>query len=220
MNTTFRVDVIEKYLSGITTDSFHRYTSWDHCYNAFSDGHYTDALPLHLGFYLASWGMYRGSAGLLQKNHLIHQGAIDIILSPKFNDLRCSLSKEVTRHTIDLTLELKGSLSRYYTGIFFTRGTKTKPISDTDTLLSKVMLGTMACVPAYDRYFLAGLSEEGLKHTKFDSDSLNELFDFSIVHKERIGEAQKLVQGKTKAHYPLMKVLDMYFWQIGFDVQP
>jgi hypothetical protein len=58
---------IEKYLSGITTDEFHRYKSWDNCFQAFSVSKQLEIQVLELAFYLASWGMYRGSSGLLQK---------------------------------------------------------------------------------------------------------------------------------------------------------
>ena len=58
----------------------HRYTSFDYCFNYFQAHHEAGALPalldgealqlscLHLGFYLASWGMLRGKAALLQRS--------------------------------------------------------------------------------------------------------------------------------------------------------
>lgn len=70
---------IEKYLSSISADEFHRYKSWDNCFKAFSPSTKSEVQALELAFYLASWGMYRGSSGLLQKNHLIHKGAVDIL---------------------------------------------------------------------------------------------------------------------------------------------
>ena len=47
--------------------------------------------------------------------------------------------------------------------------------------------------------------------------SLNELFNFIDSNKKEIGQAQNLIKSKTQRHYPLMKILDMYFWQIGYD---
>ena len=43
-----------------------RSRSWEHCYRVFRDARTDpspdyDYLSLHLAFYLASWGMYRGS---------------------------------------------------------------------------------------------------------------------------------------------------------------
>jgi hypothetical protein len=60
-----------------------RYASFDYCFNYFQearDNHETTRLAhddrlelscLHLGFYLASWGMMRGSGGL--HGHSLHE---------------------------------------------------------------------------------------------------------------------------------------------------
>ncbi len=75
---------ISKYLDGGVDSEGRRpdarYTSFDYCFNYFQAFHGagdTAALAapvnlqlscLHLSFYLASWGMLRGSAELLQKS--------------------------------------------------------------------------------------------------------------------------------------------------------
>lgn len=211
-------EVIEKYLFGIESDEFHRYKSWDHCFKAFGLSEKDDRLALELGFYLASWGMYRGSGGLLQKNHLIHKGAVDIIFSDKSLNLRCDEPNEVDINDIDYILALKGELSKYYGFIRFNRGNgKTSQISPTDTLLSKVMLGTLGCVPAYDRYFIDGLKEKGMRCYRFNTDSLLELFQFTDRNRNEIEEVQQTIRKKFQCHYPIMKIVDMYFWQIGYD---
>lgn len=99
--------VLDKYLYEITKDEFHRYRSWDNCFKYFSENKKTENHCLQLGFYLASWGMYRGSSGLLQKNHLIHDKAISIIFKSKYDRLRCNKEQEVDEKTILLLLELK-----------------------------------------------------------------------------------------------------------------
>lgn len=210
--------VIEKYLFGITSDEFHRYRSWDNCFHAFSISKQTDIQVLELAFYLASWGMYRGSSGLLQKNHLIHNKAVDIVFLKPNQKLKCNQTNEVSRENIEDILNLKDELAKYYSSIYFTKGAdKPKPISPTDTLLSKIILGTLGCVPAYDRYFIDGLKGMKMEHTGFNEASLNELFNFVDINQKEFMQAQKLIHGKTQRHYPLMKILDMYFWQIGYD---
>lgn len=212
------ITTIEKYLNSITSDEFHRYKSWDNCHEAFNVGKQTEIHSLELAFYLASWGMYRGSSGLLQKNHLIHKGAVDILFSDKSLKLKCNQTNEVNRNNINEILELKGRLADYYSKIYFTKGTdKPKQITPTDTLLSKILLGTLGCIPAYDRYFIYGLKEMRIKHFVFNDISLNELFDFIDRNKTEIETAQKFILAKTKRHYPVMKIVDMYFWQIGYD---
>ncbi len=209
---------IKKYLSGITADEFHRYKSWDNCFKAFSAVKQTEIQVLELAFYLASWGMYRGSSGLLQKNHLIHKGAVDLVFSKASQKLKCNQTAEVNRENIIAILELKNDLTVHYSSVYFTKGAdEEKKISPTDTLLSKIMLGTLGCVPAYDRYFIDGLKEMQMKHTRFNDASLNELFNFIDINKTEITKAQRLIKTKTQRHYPMMKILDMYFWQIGFD---
>lgn len=210
--------IIEKYLSGITSDDFHRYKSWDNCFRSFSTAKQTEMQVLELAFYLASWGMYRGSSGLLQKNHLIHKVAVDTVFSKTNQKLKCNQTTEVQKANIKSILVIKNELAKHYSSIYFTKGAdKPKPISPTDTLLSKIMLGTLGCVPAYDRYFIEGLEEMKMEHTGFNEDSLNELFNFIDKNKKGINQAQKLIMTKTQRHYPLMKILDMYFWQIGYD---
>lgn len=211
-------EIIKKYLSGITADEFHRYKSWDNCFHSFSSSTKSEIQILELAFYLASWGMYRGSGGLLQKNHLIHKGAVDIIFSKTSQKLKCNQTTEIKREKIKDIIAVKDELAKHYRSIYFTKGAdKPKPISPTDTLLSKIMLGTLGCVPAYDRYFIDGLKEMKMKHIGFNEASLNELFNFIDNNKNEIDEAQKLIRTETQRHYPLMKILDMYFWQIGYD---
>jgi hypothetical protein len=74
---------IEQYLSDRTPNG--RYASFDYCFNYFQAFHEQNRVAslansknmelscLHLGFYLASWGMYRGSTKLLKHSvrHLV-----------------------------------------------------------------------------------------------------------------------------------------------------
>jgi hypothetical protein len=211
-------NVLEKYLNTIVEDKFHRYRSWDNCFRSFNSSIQTEIQIIELAFYLASWGMYRGSSGLLQKNHLIHKGAIDILFSKTYQNLKCNPNNEVMREDISDILYLKDELAKYYSSIYFIKGAaKPKPIAATDTLLSKILLGTFACVPAYDRYFIDGLQEMKMEHTGFSEVSLNELFNFIDYNDSEIIHAQKLIFSKNQNHYPRMKILDMYFWQIGYD---
>ena len=78
MNT---VDLIIKsantYYTESRLDANGRYRSWEHCYKCFYDARNNpspdyDYLSLQLAFYLASWGMYRGSSFLLESNKNIH----------------------------------------------------------------------------------------------------------------------------------------------------
>ena len=71
----------------------HRYRSWEHCYSYFRrvrpDGLAADRdhAALQLAFYLASWGMYRGSSFLLQYAYTVHHCVIDLVAETRFDDL-------------------------------------------------------------------------------------------------------------------------------------
>ena len=217
MNKKLDNAFIQKYLNGILSHATHRYRSWDYCFNAFSEQEDLKNLPLHLAFYLASWGMYRGSSGLLQKNHSVHNKAVEIINSEKYKNLRCSEANEMNRGLIPLLMNIKKDLANHYRSIPFTKDEEEKYISPTDTLISKILLGTLGCVPAFDRYFNDGLRIENAKTINFDENSLNEIFDFIDNNKSDIIQFQKVIKQKTNSYYPVMKIIDMYFWQIGFD---
>lgn len=216
-------ETIKKCVDSISQDLHHRYRSWDHCHKAFAVSEKNDRHALELAFYLASWGMYRGSSGLLQKNHLIHEGAVDILFEAEALKLKCSSSLEVTRDDIGAILSVKKKLSDYYKPIVFVNGKEeTKNVSSTDTLISKILLGTLGCIPAYDQYFISGLKD--IKDKKrglstFNETSLNQLFDFIKEHEESIVSAQKDILAELGTHYPVMKIVDMHFWQIGYEAE-
>lgn len=211
--------VIEKYIEIAVSDKYSRYHSWDRCRDAFSGKLKASDHALELGFYLASWGMYRGSGGILQRNHLVHQGAVDVYFSEKFEHLKCTTLIEMNRALIKDILLLRDAIAAEYSSIYFKRGNQLmKPISTTDTLMSKVMLGTFGCVPAFDDFFIKGLKEHGIKKRKFNEEGLNAIFDFYDQHFAEINTSKELIFDKTGNHYPALKIVDMYFWQIGYDL--
>lgn len=81
-----------EFYIALKTDENGRYRSWEYCYSHFikargsKDVDY-DYLSLQLAFYLASWGMYRGSSFLLQKDYKIHIPVVKELLSDKYDTL-------------------------------------------------------------------------------------------------------------------------------------
>jgi len=53
-----------------------------------------DHLCLHLAFYLASWGMYRGSSKLLQKDYKVHATSVKELMKKEYINL-CALQCKV-----------------------------------------------------------------------------------------------------------------------------
>ena len=78
-------------------------------------------------------------------------------------------------------------------------------------------MGTLGCVPAYDRYFVAGIRSQKIAIGTYNIKSILQLVDFYEKNIEQLDSVQKnfIVADMP---YPQMKILDMGFWQIGFDL--
>ena len=215
---TFQPEKIIAFQNLLKQDTFNRYESWEHCYQAFKDiNKDDDYLALHLGFYLASWGMYRGSTGLLQKDYKIHTGAVAII-KKYYNDLRCSQNFEVSKDSINKILELKKELFDYYNQFKYqTKENTFEQKPPTDTLLSKIVLGTLGCSPAFDRYFNNGVKAHKIKATRFNQNDFEELFKFVERNRTNIERFQNELFQEEGIYYPVFKIVDMFFWNEGYS---
>ena len=221
------VDLIIKssteYYNNLKAGENARYRSWEHCYSYFIKGRSSkeidyDYLSLQLAFYLASWGMYRGSSFLLQKDYKAHIPVVKELLSKKYDALagiECiDFRKESNQRLlqdIDLFLE------QYYDKI--RREVKAQELKNqlSFTLITKILMGTLGCVPAYDRYFVAGIKNQKVATGSYNLKSIMQLVDFyekNSIRLEQVREKMK-VEGMP---YPQMKMLDMGFWQVGFEL--
>ncbi|WP_336093418.1 hypothetical protein [Leeuwenhoekiella sp. CH_XMU1409-2] len=197
------IEIIDKYLKE-NNKEFQRYNSWNHCYKAFGDlSKSNDELALHLGFYLASWGMYRDSSQLLQKDYTVHLQMVEVIRA--FQDLRCTTKFEVSINDLDRIIALIQATKEVYGSI---------GVTATNTLVTKIILGTLGCLPAYDRFFIAGLKQCKEPFTTLSKTSLTKLLGYVEQHKQ---ELESIKREKKLQGYPLMKLVDMYFWQIGYE---
>lgn len=202
-------------------DPHARYRSWEHCYGFFREHHrellqvknnqVKNNAALHLGFYLASWGMYRGSSFLLQHTHTAHMRVIDALALPQFRNL---WQHDVGSDSDDVKLaptimELVGKVKCAYEQ--FGRST--------DTLTSKVLLGTIGCLPACDRFFIKGFRVQGFKYSSLNKLFIDRILQYCIDSRQELARLQSKIIDRGGPRYPLMKLVDMHFWQIGFDLQ-
>ena len=95
-----------------------------------------------------------------------------------------------------------------------------------DTGIGKILLAPLGCIPAYDKYVVAGMKAEGLCGT-LGKKSLFDLVDYSRKHdlilKQIMTSVNADVQresGCSKLIYPVAKILDMIFWEYGYDLLP
>lgn len=221
------IEIVEKaimeFYHDLRQDEQARYRSWEHCYANFFAAHQdenrdNELLSLHLSFYLASWGMYRGSSFLLQKDYTVHLPVVKELLQAKYKPLmgiRCDqLLKESNQQ---LLAELEWFMRDYYDKIRKeVRGQELKN-QVSDTLITKILMGTLGCVPAYDRYFVSGIRQQKVASGTFGKRSLLQLAEFYEEHAARL-ELRRKEMTIGSILYPQMKLLDMGFWQIGYDL--
>ncbi len=218
------IESADYFYQELQNDEHGRYRSWEYCYSAFCDAREEpdpdlDYLSLMLAFYLASWGMYRGSSFLLQKDYKVHIPVVKEILSKKYDvlvDAECKeLEKEETRKLI--FYDLKNYMKEYYDPIRRTVSEKGLNNEVSDTLITKILMGTLACVPAYDRYFISGITAYKISTCNFNEKSLLKLIDFYKENYDDFEVARERMK-VGKRSYPQMKMLDLGFWKIGFDL--
>jgi len=203
------------YFGKIAGDPHHRYRSWEHCYQFFRNVKPSELVAhrqhaaLQLGFYLASWGMYRGSTFLLQHAYTVHLGAVDCLALPHFaplwdREFGCEATDvELVPVILDAAEEISKAYSQFG--------------EPTETLVTKVLLGTIGCLPACDQYFIAGFRGAGLGYSYLNAKFVKKLLAFSREHLTELRAEQATIRDHSGAHYPLMKLVDMYFWQLGYE---
>lgn len=199
-----------------------RSRSWEHCYRVFRDARTDpspdyDYLSLHLAFYLASWGMYRGSSFLLQKDYKVLVPIVEKILKPEYDclfGLACTdLRNDDVREQL---MELSGDIADDFRPIRNEVAGRVVGSQVSPILITKILLGTLGCVPAYDTFFGIGAEYLGLEEKDYNEDSLLELAAFYEAHNDRLEEARRGMRVGDLI-YPQMKLLDMGFWQVGFE---
>ena len=191
-----------------------RYASFDYCYNYFqsfrdkeclsklSDEDNIQVSCLQLGFYLASWGMFRGSSFLLETSVRYLMRMIENIA--KFDRKIWAVDVDCySKGNVDLLLECKKM-------IISSLGKENNP---TDTLITKIMLGVFGNVPALDDNFCKGLKIR----KSLDRHSLAFVSEFYQRNKPIIDQCEIYTldfnSGKeTKRKYKKAKLIDM----IGF----
>ncbi|GFZ94018.1 hypothetical protein GCM10008018_45600 [Paenibacillus marchantiophytorum] len=216
-------DVISKYHLLLRLDKHHRYKSWEHCYRYFNKNFISvqneevlDHGCLHLAFYLASWGMLRGGAFLLQKDYRVHEYFLKEVVTKshyhKYYDRELHLNmNKISIEGIDELIQ--DTTDAFINNIPQING-EDKMINVTDTLASKILLGVYGNVPAYDRYLKAALKRHGIKQ-QFDEESLMEIVDFYYLNRDEFEKCQRLFREDGSTYTP-MKLVDMYFWQVGY----
>jgi hypothetical protein len=218
------------YLDGSPTSdgrmADERYASFDYCFNYFQSFRDTRnvrqlASPqsmqlscLHLGFYLASWGMYRGSAELLQKSARYLVPVVELIASTD----RLILTSGETPWDIDLDCYTETNIDLLLLAAARIRDVRP---AMSDTLITKIMLGVFRNVPAFDDNFRYGCKVARICAT-FGKKSLNEIREFyrrnaAVIDKYRVPSLDFVTGQQTGRAYTRAKVIDMAFFMEGLN---
>ena len=217
-----------------TKDSkYHRGKSWEHCYiffrqyrNLRENPELMDKAALHLGFYLANWGMFRNSF-LMETDYYFYVPIIKTLIQEKYdalwesdvwNDEKQNELQKNLSLLFELEEDLRDVLKKEKQHIHKGK-TNEKAWNTSETLITKIIMGTMSCVPAYDRYFKEGLKKISPSRgsTSFNKKSFEALLELS--KKEPLNEiyTSSIRIGETERNYPPMKLLDLYFWLRGYN---
>lgn len=174
-----------------------RERSWDVCFEHF---HTTDNPAesmelscLHLGYYLASWGMLRGSSFLFRETNLLHYVPVIEVIERHHGVMRGVDTDDyrdpaTVAHLWEVWRELRQAL--------LPDGGRAT------TLVSKVMMGVWGCLPSFDTFFmrtfrsLAVTPAERRAFAGVTDDALTILADFQGTHATVIDE--------LRAEYPLI----------------
>ena len=199
-----------------------RSRSWEHCYRVFRDARTDpspdyDYLSLHLAFYLASWGMYRGSSFLLQKDYKVLSPVVEEVLKPEYDCLFGVACADLRKLEVQAMLtNARNYIADYFDPIRKAVAGREVASSVSPVLITKILMGTLGCVPAYDRFFVDGIKKYKVTTQEYSPSSVLALADFYEAHNGRLEEARRGMRVGDLT-YPQMKLLDMGFWQIGFE---
>lgn len=233
-----RIDALNNKERRYTVEGkeFKRGNSWIYCHRAFSacagkklnDRNYDD-LALQLAFYLASWGMYRGSSFLLNMDYKIHIQPVKMMMEKQYRRLfACGnpFADEETAQAykkllFDPETGIYRRIEEFYIKAHRAFANDQERSNESDTLLTKILLGVYGCIPAYDRYFRKGMC-------LFNRPQFLNQTGGALFHEKR-GLGRLLAEGalkeqlenycRTHEEYTFMKVVDMYFFSLGVAVE-
>jgi hypothetical protein len=183
-----------------------------HCYKFFQQvgqsglAEQRDHAALHLGFYLASWGMYRGSAFLLKHSHTIHHTVVDVFAGPFAAPLWQTDDRPLPGSSdVGQILDVAQAIRNAY-----------QPFGKaSDTLVTKVLLGTTASIPATDRFFRIGFKKADFKFSRLSISFINCVLQFWHDNEPEFHDAQCEIQKRFGFLCPPMVLVDMYFHGLG-----
>jgi hypothetical protein len=197
-------------------DQTARYTSFDYCFNYFQAYREADTIGeisspnnlelscVQLGFYLASWGMLRASSTLLQKSMKHYVPVIRTIASIRPEVWKID-ANDYSESNIALLTQIAERLrASLHDGA-------------SDILITKIMLGVLGCVPAFDNYFCSGFGTWSMSSKALRKIGSYYTENSDIIEHHRVPTIDFSTGEPTKRKYTRAKVIDMIFWVEGLS---
>ena len=165
-----------------------------------------------VGFYLASWGMLRGSSFLLQKSARYYIPLVEFITKQDPSLWEIDVDSYSDENVVKL-IEVYHSI----------KAIMVPEKKSHLTLVTKIMMGVLGNIPAYDKYFcdtMRVLSGSGFR--SFNATSLKAISNFYVANRGAINKYHRSTRvrgfnsGKlTELRYPKAKIIDMYGFTKG-----
>lgn len=226
-DVSFRA-AMDRVAKALTDDPHHRLYSWDHSHavwKAFLSGSASeDHTTLSLAFYLASWGMYRGSSDLLFRDYKVLTPTVVFLKEaahPRSAWTDCLFSDENPDPLSKRIAELAGDLKKALVPKLKRPDVPSHHPQPSDILLSKILLNTLGCVPAFDTEVKRALEDLLPNYTAGDAfrlPVLKAVGQLARANRTLIEKGQGSLREKCGVLYPLTKVLDLYLWIHGNSI--
>ena len=157
--------------------------------------------------------MYRGSCFLLWKDYLIHEPLVNEI-AHKIAEFQNIDFLNASDEQLNKIIRLSDWIIEHYEKNAGSVNGEKKNTRPTITLVTKILMGTLGCAPAFDTFFWKGLGIKENLPRKLKREYLDYLVKFYQEHESAFNELSEEIRVGDKP-YPVMKLIDMYFWQKG-----
>jgi len=224
---------LKKYEENLKPED--RFASFDYCYNYFQSFRHDDRITeiaskenletsvLQLGFYLASWGMFRASTGLFLHSSTILKPVIEAIakIDQKYWNIDVNNYTEISLSDLFLLYDnINNSIK------FSNVNKSNKKQEPTLTLVTKIMLGVFGNTPAFDSMFLKGIGKAnypGLGSEKSLKNIWYTIYDFYCNNQHildtKVRVTHPFIENGVTFKYPKAKLIDMIFFEHGTYVE-
>ena len=204
-------------------DPHHRLRSWDHANRHWQDyvagrAPDPDHAALHLAFYLASFGMYRGSSDLLFRDYKVLVPAVEFLKQKAANAWADRIFSKASADALaDQLKQLADEVWEILLRDLARPGKKR--ISVSDTLISKILVVTLGCVPAFDTQVKAALGNIlGRNYRSVDGFSKSRMIatiQLAQENRSLIESGRAIIAKGCEIKYPLIRIFDLYLWHHG-----